>query len=294
VTRQQWDARTAGLPVVLQLYSGGLDSYLLWRWYTRQHGVQPIPLYLPMGQRYAALDEAAMARLELLHTMRYPTQALRVLRLPQATALPFLSGMEREDGHVPLRNLLLVVRVVLHVLQQVPQHTGPVVVLLGAVAGESSRDKSHRFLRRTSRELSFLLDRTVRVEAPLRGLTKRQAVRQHLRHWPQDADLLAVPRSCYRGDPTPCGACMACARRWVALAGTGVVHTYQQAPGRWWRQQVAGRPWWRWALALARQCPPRDWWGVLRNNAEAWHVLQRTQEQDRPADPPLGAPTTHT
>jgi hypothetical protein len=267
----------AAAPLVVQLYSGGLDSYLLWRHWADATGLPPIALHVPVGQEYEGPDLLELERLTYWHDMRYPAHRLRLFRVPERMAMPWLGNLTQPDGHVPLRNLLLVLRAVLYLQQLLPTHRGPVVVLLGAVAGESSRDKSGKFLRATSRLVSFLLHRRVRVVAPLRWMTKRTAVLAHLRRHPQDADLLALPRSCYAAG-RPCGACMACFRRWVALEGTPVAQDYASPPWRWWEAQAGAARWWEWGLAMARHCPPAEWLGVAWSNAEALAAVHRARQ----------------
>ena len=68
-----------------------------------------------------------------------------------------IGHLEGPDGHIPHRNLLSNSTAVA-ALQ-------PEVVYLGVLRGETSRDKSNRFLRQTNRLLSFC-ERPMRVLSP--------------------------------------------------------------------------------------------------------------------------------
>jgi hypothetical protein len=77
----------------------------------------------------------------------------------------FRTGVFLICGHIPHRNLVLIGAAVA-ALQ-------PRVMYLGVLRGETSRDKSSRFLRQTSRLLSFC-EAPVRVISPSKRLTRTQ------------------------------------------------------------------------------------------------------------------------
>lgn len=78
---------------------------------------------------------------------------------------PQTGRLEAADGHIPHRNLLLIGTAVAALQTR--------VVYLGVLRGETSRDKSRRFLRQTRKVLSFC-EGPVRAFSPSKRLTKTQ------------------------------------------------------------------------------------------------------------------------
>ena len=150
------------------LFSGGLDSFILWHLLG-----YPTPVYVTLGHKYEQQELATIERL-----------GIDIVRL----AGPQVGQLEQADGHIPQRNLLLATTAAA-ALQ-------PDIIYLGAVRGETSRDKSGRFLGRTSRLLSFC-EQPVKVLAPARRWTKTQLVRRYLRRLPDGITYLLATRSCY-------------------------------------------------------------------------------------------------
>ena len=210
---------------------------------------EPDCLYvLQEGNPYAQQELDAIGRL----VRRIPS--LRVQAVGGSPQPPVES-----DGHVQHRNLSLIVTAA--------QYSD--VIMIGALRGETSPDKSRSFMRAAEVALSKSERRQVHVLAPLKGLTKTQALRRHIKRWPQDQPVLMQTYSCYRGDE--CGECQACFRRWVALYLNGV---------EWWTD-FTSHPWMRqtsWKdLGYMRRTS--EWYGVARNNLEAWKAIKEKRRE---------------
>jgi 7-cyano-7-deazaguanine synthase in queuosine biosynthesis len=255
-------------PPAVLLFSGGLDSYILYRLLAHRGGVPPYLLYCTIGHRYQGMELQCIRALQRSHA-----SVGRALPVGYAGMCTVGRYERHEDGHIPLRNLLLCATAAI----EVPDAQ---TIVLGAVAGESSRDKSQRFLSRTSRELSFQLHRTLHVIAPARHLTKSQLVSLYLGTFPGTVDraLVQMTRSCYGQTTysvhtTGCGACMSCFRRWVAMTRNGVMEPYDADPAAWGAatlKSVGGR-------GLARilgEVPWREWVGLARNNFDAYRAVR--------------------
>lgn len=243
------------------LFSGGLDSTMA----ARLLG-NPRLLYIDDGHSYQPNELENIMRL---------TDVARDLGLklwPDFLGRLDLSGLEDESKHVPLRNLIYGAMAALD----------SDVVYLGAVAGESSRDKAGRFFKLVSRALSFSEGRSIQFVAPFRHLTKTQLVRLYLRKhsgW-ADRELLRATTSCY--DPTVdrkeyagCGRCMACFRRWVALSNNGISETYREAPWEW----PGDRGNWPGWMENVRRTYIVEWPGIVRNNLDALRALERVRHR---------------
>lgn len=237
------------------LYSGGLDSLMLWRLAQPEFSV-----YVQVGAAYEADELATVRRLQ---------DMVAGLRVHVVQGPTWLGDLEQADGHIPLRNL---------VLATTAAAWTPAVdqVLLGAVRGESSPDKSRAFVRSASRALSRAAGHRVQLRAPLRRHSKAWWLAQHLARWPQDREALLATHSCYEpGQPdgvAGCGCCMACFRRWVATSLAGLPEPYVNDPAE--RMLAGAIPGSRPGLGALRRTPVREWPAFLGNQLVAYRALR--------------------
>lgn len=229
----------------VQLFSGGLDSFALWHLLEK-----PRPVYVCYGHKYQNWELKAIGRLEQAD----PSLQVTVLDGPR------IGHLEQPDGRIPHRNLLLITTAAA-ALQ-------PAVVYLGALRGETSRDKSDHFIRESSRLLSFC-EQPVRVLSPSKRWTKTQLVARLIKKFPEQAKNLQKTRSCYAASDLPCGRCLACLRRWVAMSNNGIHEEYEVAP---WGNVGRRRPG---VMANLRQSPLLEWPGVIQNNLDALRALRK-------------------
>jgi 7-cyano-7-deazaguanine synthase in queuosine biosynthesis len=240
------------------LFSGGLDSFILWRLLG-----MPRCVYVCLGHRY---QSAELNAIRLLHEhLNAHGSALEVWLIGGL----HLGNLERPDGHIPNRNLLLTSFAFANLDAD--------IIYLGALRGEASRDKDARFLRLASKTLTHVRGKKVRVVAPAQRYTKTELVGLFLRLYPEDAHLLRFTTSCYEPhDPlsTGCGRCMACFRRWVAMTNNGFLETYDRNPATW--EQVQQRAWRDWMRALGA-AHWQHWPHIIRSNLDAYHALKRAR-----------------
>lgn len=204
------------------LYSGGLDSFIASRLLNASYR----RVYIPVGSRYSSKERSWIDAAWVLNDM------LKVTKL------------ERSDGFVPQRNVMLVT------LAQAFADADEVV--LCGVRGEYSRDKHPRFYRDMSRLLSYTAGKPVKVWSPFERMTKSEAVAEYLRQGYQPSDLLQLTVSCYDPEARACGRCMSCFRRWVALENNGLAQfEHWDAPP--WQATKFKSP------GVLRSLPPGMW-----------------------------------
>lgn len=225
------------------LFSGGLDSFILWHLLDK-----PATLYCLLGHKYQKREYDTIQRLAAFCPELEPRFTTRA----RCGDLEF-----RGTGHIPFRNLALTMAAAWE---------GYSTIILGALAGETSRDKSRKFARDASRLLSYLEEPPLTIVLPARGMTKRELVRLFLQRFPEKRDLLRMTSSCYNvADDDQryagCGACIACFRRWVALSLNGIEEAYLNDPAGFplGTVQTWGRDLWRSGERAS----------VIRSNAEA-------------------------
>lgn len=218
------------------LFSGGLDSVALWHLLDK-----PTPVYVRLGHKYEAAEVDAIAALASAVPDLWPV----------FVSGPPVGTLEQAGGHIPHRNLLLA--------STAAAALDADHVVLGALLGEASPDKSARFLRASSAALTASAGRPVQVTAPARRWTKTGLVRRWLTEHPEAAPLVPLTRSCY-AEAGECGRCPACFRRHVALYHVGLRAERPRLPlGA--SASVA--------VTAARRAGPLRWPALLGNNATA-------------------------
>jgi len=239
------------------LFSGGLDS--LCTWYLIG---QPDALYLSTGAPWELTELDALSRL----CDEIPSLDAKLRLIHSANAGPAFWGL-KSDGHIPYRNLWLVLEAAI---------MGYRSISLGALAGETSRDKTKRFARDTGRLLTYLEMEDVEVRLPVRDLTKTQLVREFIEKFPDKQDLLRLTRSCYeRNIPdlcVGCGECVACVRRWVAMTNNGIEEWYVVDPGETVDTYPVGATI---QTYLPRITSVGDLWGAFRNHVDLLRAKKR-------------------
>lgn len=231
----------------IQLFSGGLDSYMLWHLLDK-----PDAVYVRYGHKYQNRELDTIAALQEFEP------DLRVTLIDG----PRIGALEQADGHIPHRNLLLVTTAVASL--------NPEIVYLGALRGEASLDKSYRFLRRTSRLLSFS-EQPVKVRSPSKRYTKTQLVAKFIKTYPDKVDRLAVTRSCYADTTMPCGRCVACYKRWVAMTNNGIEEAYQTSPAFGVERSLPA------LLPYLWRMPLREWPAVIQNTLDAVRAMRKSK-----------------
>jgi 7-cyano-7-deazaguanine synthase len=137
----------------------------------------------------------------------------------KTVSMNFLSEHVREDAAIPLRNLFFLSLVALYGED----------IYIGSVDGDVMSDNTAQFFGRLEGVLDYLYEnqpwceeRGFSIHTPFKSLTKTELVKKYLEEGGDQKNLL-VSFSCY--DPVhgnPCGWCMACFRKWVALQNNGI------------------------------------------------------------------------
>ena len=233
----------------VMLYSGGLDSYIA-SWLMRVDEL----VYIRIGAPYEARE------------LEHLTVRARVpVRL--VSGVPWLGGASDDKGRVPLRNM--------HFAMTAAVAAEADEVILVALAGETSGDKSRKFARKVTAAMTASEGRKIRLRVPYRGVTKTGLVRRYVQKFGTLAagyNLTQCP-SCYAADLPPytagCGQCMSCVRRWVAMSLNGIQEKYVSPP---WEYQTGKLPsdWWKYV----RRTPLFDWFGIIRNNRDLLRALR--------------------
>ena len=220
----------------VQLFSGGMDSLCLWALAER-----PQPVYVRVGAPYEREELETLAALErAVHGF-----------VPWILDGPPVARSPRADGHVLHRNLVL--------LTTAASLAGGDELLLGALLGEASPDKSRRFRRAVTAALTASEGRPCRVVTPAARMTKTGLLARALVAHPWVATVLPLTRSCYRPAGPPCDACPACFRRAVAEFHTGLRDARPSRPSATARQA------WR----AARTAGVGRWPALAVNNTTA-------------------------
>ncbi|MBI1758172.1 MAG: 7-cyano-7-deazaguanine synthase [Actinobacteria bacterium] len=194
------------------LFSAGLDSFPAWHFLGR-----PPAVYFDLGHRYAAQERHAITALaEVCGIEVAISEELR------------LGRWEAPDAIIPMRNVHLAMLAV---------NRADVVWCVG-VKGDATLDKSPLAFEDMSSFISRLSGRPVRVDSPFWDMTKTQIISWYLDEGlPVEHLLLTFSCSRTDGDPTHCGTCSSCLRRWISLANNGITAPFEAPPWQWSRVQ---------------------------------------------------------
>ena len=194
----------------VMLYSGGLDSFILWRLLGQPDGV-----YFAIGHK-AQEKEIEMIK-KINSDFGGNIQIERRLNL---------SDIEMSNGYIPYRNLFF--------LLMGSYYSNNIVL---AQIMEWAPDKNKSFYsdvsalihKMTSGKFQALEEQEVKVYTPLALETKTSIIERYSQSFdPQE--ILEYTVSCYSGNEIACGNCSACASRYLALYNNGLEEPYQQVP----------------------------------------------------------------
>lgn len=233
------------------MFSGGLDS--LCSWFLLGN---PDTLYVTTGAPWEFSE---------IETVQSLGEDILGLEPVIATGPSMVAGID-SDGHIPFRNLRLVLEAA---------GRGYTRILLGALKGETSRDKTEKFARDTSALLTYLEQKLVSVELPFRGITKTDLVKLYLDRG-FDPYYLTLTRSCYSGvireGTVGCGECLACLRRWVAMSNNGLHESYDVHP----MEYMEGIPAVQEAIKYSHRLSSiSDLAGAIRNHLDLRRAMKR-------------------
>jgi len=208
---------------VCLLYSGGLDSFLLYKWGKAQ-GCEITCVFFDIGQPNVVKELAAIKVLGIAAEYR---------RIEWLQGLPLFSNPSSLSGNImiPGRNLVLCALAASIYL--------PNEIWLGALAGEThdrAHDKNYRFLEQTNDLFDYVFStyghqpRLVFPFADL-GWSKLDVVRELMQAGIVTADEVMTTSSCLlAGEQKNCGECVVCLRRWGIFTQLGFEESYAVSP----------------------------------------------------------------
>lgn len=199
---------------VVVLLSGGLDSFVAYH-YAKHEGINPLALWLDIGQPYARKEE------EAIDSFDFSVRKIRMNLLQHEWG----NMPTPEQQIIPARNLLFTV-------------IGSMFggrVWVSALHGEQhgrEHDKSERYFKDTSALLTYVLDylrEETLVETPFAHLSKTEVVAWALSHGIPASALLKTS-TCYDEQIRNCGRCGTCFKRWIAMTNNGISENYASPP----------------------------------------------------------------
>lgn len=207
------------------LFSGGMDSFILNFIYKPD-----VLLYIKTGCKYEGKELATIDG--YINTSGLKNKFVLV-------DFSFLEKYELDNAHIPLRNLIFL---------EVASFYGN-IIYLGALRGETSKDKSKRFRRMSQAIISYCWDdklglgtkKKIRIVFPFKNKTKTEILKLYLEKGGSKMDLIRYTVSCYSPDHFLCGRCMSCFRRWVAEVLNNVFNpNYYNLPFLYYYELLAG------------------------------------------------------
>ena len=193
--------------MITVLCSGGIDSWACLCWACNKFGPNNVrPVYYSFRQKYSEREIAAGKKL----CARFELE-LKVIELPAAMLLKEFG----ETAHIPLRNLLFLV------LSAAPEDCNGVV--FGMLLREESEDKNPKFLKQVRKLLKSQFVATphrpeakpFQIYTPFAHMTKAELVKW-LCMTKFRKEGIFDSTACYN-PIRPCGKCISCLNRWVAL-----------------------------------------------------------------------------
>jgi len=193
----------------VMLFSGGLDSFIIWRLLG-----QPKAVYFAIGHK---AQEQELNRIEKIRhdfngdiTIDYSIK---------------LKRYEFRNGYIPYRNLFFLMLASLY----------SKYVVISQIA-EYAPDKNLGFYRHAENLLAEIgtgrfqgINIRPKIYAPFANVTKTKLVRMYLRRWSFE-DLTKYTVSCYAGEQVACGCCNGCFQRYVAMTNNNIWEEYATIP----------------------------------------------------------------
>lgn len=215
---------------ILLLYSGGLDSYLLYKlWESEYPSHNLICLNYNLGQEYA--DKELHSIHKLIQSGEVDGNKFVFKNIDWLDDSSTLIGKENSlSGNIiiPGRNAVLATLAACNYL--------PDEIWMGALKGEDhekSTDKNETFRTLINSQLQYVLQKNIEVRFPFieRKMGKYEIVDWALNDLKIPLETLTSTSSCLSGESGNCGKCVVCFRRWgIFYSLTGMTENYNVHP----------------------------------------------------------------
>lgn len=205
------------------LYSGGLDSYIMYHMAKKTHpNDEIICIYYDHGQPVAKREIENLPDFVKIKKVQWLDENNGPIAQP---------GRREGAIMIPGRNLVFGV---LLACQELPDE-----IWMGTLHGETHEkgtDKNYIFLKYLNETINYVLGpfkyfSPIQVKFPLADskLNKLEEVRWALNNGISKEDLIKT-RSCHNGDTDRCGACIQCIKRWAVFGECGFTEDYDIHP----------------------------------------------------------------
>jgi 7-cyano-7-deazaguanine synthase in queuosine biosynthesis len=209
---------------IIILYSGGLDSYILYRYAKKMHPDDNIKaIYWNHYQEAAKIEISRLPNFVEVRNVDWMN-----LKGKFPIDCP---GKNEGAIYIPGRNLIFMA---LCACEDLPDE-----IWMGAYNGEThnkATDKNYQFLWGLNSILNYVLspfygDKKIECKFPLAdlGMTKLKSVDWALKNGVTKEELIAT-YSCYAGDGGLCGECIQCIKRWSIFGQHGFTEKYNVNP----------------------------------------------------------------
>jgi 7-cyano-7-deazaguanine synthase in queuosine biosynthesis len=204
------------------LFSGGLDSYIAYKFMTVELGIEPLLLYFPISHRY---EKNEMEAISTLKACGHISKVVYDYSL-------YLKEWEEPNANIPMRNLLLAAAAARY---------GDNIWLTVQKGETNIPDRTPEFFDYCGELLTYLNKQPINLHSPFFDITKVQMVEWY-RSKELDPQALLATSSCYHPGEKglACGECSACFRRFCALELNGYKEPYKVKP---WNSKLAREYW---------------------------------------------------
>lgn len=209
---------------IVILYSGGLDSFIMYRMAKIANPDANVTcLYFMHG---ADAEEAELERLPDYVTIRHIDWLDDKIRPKAKDSMPIVGAV-----YIPGRNLVFAV---LAACIDLPDE-----IWLGAMADENNKhatDKNEYFREETSKLLSYVLEpfipSGVKIVFPFveRNMNKFKSVEWALENGITKKELASTTSCWYNNEDGPCGECIQCLKRWLVFSFHNIPERYRVYP----------------------------------------------------------------
>ena len=171
------------------LFSGGLDSAALTRFYLDQNSIVKT-LFVRFGQPAEKLERQAANELSAYFDV-------------QLFEAHFKGHLPKKPGLIQARNLFLISVGLMEMSKSAS------ILALGIHSGTAYPDCSPRFARQVENVIDLYSGGTIQLGVPFLQWSKQQIIEYSLEH-----DIpISKTYSCESGGKTPCGKCLSCRDR---------------------------------------------------------------------------------